>query len=427
MSDGSRCRNLGPGQVAAAFVGALAGLGVEAACLDIDDVSSACRYPAGDAWCARNDGVNPYAYRDGCVDEAPPTEVETPARAPVRSAPGDPVVVWDCAKARTRVERLICANPDIRARDARMGALYSELQALGLSPERMQKAWLRNERAACDDADCLRTVYAERIRFFESLLRPETVTGEPLDADPDPVSVIGNPPMPDPVAEASATSPRDEVPASPVAAAATSEPTPSTDGVSVFVPELPQPELPSSRGYGASDPGTPVSPGVGSPEPDQRPLATRTSDILLAVGAIALILAIGLVARVRGFNRSAIRGAIAFSRDRLGPRVRSLSAASAGWFAQMRRLRLARRASERDPRDASRPIEFRLSNEMLARLHALAEPGESMSHVVGRAIAALESRSEPPPAAAVVSRMAALEARLAHLEGERSVPSPSKR
>lgn len=410
MFDGSCRRNLGPGQVATAFVGALAGLGVEAACLDIDDASSPCRYPAGDAWCARNDGVNPYAYRDGCVDEARPTEVETPVRAPVRSAPGDPVVVWDCAKARTRVERLICANPDIRARDARMGALYSELQALGLSPERMQKAWLRNERAACDDADCLRTVYAERIRDFESLLRPETVTGEPLDADPDPVLVIGNPP-------------RDEAPASPVAVAATSEPTPPTDGVSAFVPELPQPELPSSRGYGASGPGTPVSPGVGSPEPDQRPLATRTSDILLAVGAIALILAIGLVARVRGFNRSAIRGAITFSRDRLGPRVRSLSAASAGWFAQMRRLRAVRRASERAQRDTSRPIEFRLSNEMLVRLRALAEPGEPLSSVVGRAIAALESRSEPPPATAVLSRMAALEARLAQLEGERSVPS----
>ncbi|MFB1488214.1 MULTISPECIES: hypothetical protein [unclassified Thiocapsa] len=115
------------GRLATAFFCALSVAVVDAACLDIDAASSPCRYPAGDAWCARNDGDNGYAYKDGCVDEGRRTQAEKPARAPVKSAPGDPVADWDCANARTAVERVICANPDIRAQDGRMGVVGTSI------------------------------------------------------------------------------------------------------------------------------------------------------------------------------------------------------------------------------------------------------------------------------------------------------------
>ncbi|HSO83412.1 MAG TPA: hypothetical protein VLR48_12455 [Thiocapsa sp.] len=60
------------------------------------------------------------------------------------------------------------------------------MQALGLSPERMQKAWLRNERAACGDADCLRGLYSERIRYLESLVRSGIAERESVRVEADP-------------------------------------------------------------------------------------------------------------------------------------------------------------------------------------------------------------------------------------------------
>ena len=141
---------------ATALLGALAPGLVDALCLYADHADSPCRYPAGDAWCAAKDGVNLFAYKDHCGEGERPADGRAQARPPVKSTPGQPVAVWSCAQAKTVVERLICANPDLRAQDTRMGALYAEAQARGQSPERMQSDWLTNQRNACENADCLR-------------------------------------------------------------------------------------------------------------------------------------------------------------------------------------------------------------------------------------------------------------------------------
>lgn len=416
------------GQLATALAFVLFGTFADAACLDIDAASSPCRYPAGDAWCARNDGANLYAYKDGCVDEGQRTQAETPARARVRSAPGDPVAVWDCAKARTAVERLICANPDIRARDARMGILYTELQALGLSPERMQKAWLRNERAACGDADCLRALYSERIRFFESLVRSGDAARETVQVapEPDPVAPIAGGPTPDTEVDPNPERLLAVEPESTDAWASSPEATSLNDGFVAFLPELPQPELPSAfSGYDPAVGGMPVSSDADPGQTDARWSSSRMGAGLVVWGAAALILASGLFAWLR---RSRIRGAVAFSRDRLAILIRRLRTVSAGGFAQIRRghhpvrSRTPRIASARAGEEVARPADCRLPEEILGRLRALARPGESLSSVVGRAVAALETASDQPRETAVSSRMEALEARLAHLEGHRSTP-----
>ena len=420
-------RNRRFGQLATALVCALSGVLADAACLDIDAASSPCRYPAGDAWCARNDGVNLYAYKDGCVDAGRLAQTDAPARAPAKPAPGDPVAVWDCAKARTAVERLICANPDIRARDARMGVLYTELQALGLSPERMQKAWLSNERAACGDADCLRALYSERIRYFESLLRSGAAERETLrvEADPELVVPIAGPPTPEtevdpkpvllPATEQASTEPW----------ASSSETTLPTDEPVAFLPELPQPERPSAfSGDDSAVGGMPVSSDATPGQSGHQVSSGGPGVGVVTGGAAALILAIGLFAWLR---RARIRSAIAVCRDRLAFLLGRLQRVSAGWLATLRRLR----APVRDPRLASSKVsqepsctaEPGFSDEILARLHALARPGESLSSVLGRAVAALESASDRPRETVVLSRMAALEARLAELEGQRSTPT----
>lgn len=400
-------RNRRLGQVATALVCALSCALVDAACLDIDAASSPCRYPAGDAWCARNDGVNLYAYKDGCVDEGRLAQTETPARAPAKSAPGDPVAVWDCAKARTQVERLICANPDIRARDARMGVLYTELQALGLSPERMQKAWLRNERAACGDADCLRALYSQRIRYFESLVRSGIAERESVrvEADPEPVAPTADPPAPDTEVDPNPVLLPAAEPASSDAWESSSQATLATDEPVAFLPELPQPELPSAfSGYDPAVGGMSVSSDAAPGQPGHQASSGWLGAGIVKGGAPALSLAIGLVAWVR---RARIRGAVAVSRRRLASLLRRLRTVAAGRFAAPRRLRapvrVPRLASSKVPQEPPRPAEPRFSDEILERLHALARPGESLSSVLGRAVAALETASDPPREAVVLS------------------------
>jgi hypothetical protein len=108
--------------------------------------------------------------------------------------------------------------------------------------------------------------------------------------------------------------------------------------------------------------------------------------------------------------------------ERLRIPARRLRTASVAWLAELRqrRVRAARLVSETHPEEPSRAADSWLSDDMLKRLRALARPGEALSSVIGRAIAALEAASDQPTATAVLSRMAALEARLAQLEVDRS-------
>ena len=67
-----------------------------------------------------------------------------------------------------------------------------------------------------------------------------------------------------------------------------------------------------------------------------------------------------------------------------------------------------------------KPTSFRLAPDTLARIKALARPGESSAGVVSRALEALEaaqdSSAAPPPGSALAQRLTALEARLTALE-----------
>lgn len=403
----------------------------EAVCLTVDDPSSPCRYPQGDAWCAKNDGVNLYAYRNDCLgqDEQATTP---PARRPaVRPAPGDPVPVWDCARARTSVEKTICANPDIRAQDVEMGALYAELLASGRSPERMQKAWLRSQRDVCQDADCLRAVYAERIRDLERLLAGETAGAGETAAPP--VAVAPAPAVSAPAAVPT-TAPEPAAPLGPAESMVSPPPVESTQPEAEPEPLAAESPLPPAEP--ALTPLPDLQPGIPELPPpevsysvtaEQTPLdeaapesASKKGPILVLV--VAAVLAI-VYARLRR-RRARSRLSLAAGRAPLQRFVKRIRAGAVVWLGDVQRLlsqaRAWRpvRAPEPPRRPVAPPVEPRLSDDTLARLRAVARPGESLDEVVTRAIAALETTpSDQPPAPAVLSRLAALEARLAQLEG----------
>jgi predicted transcriptional regulator len=63
-----------------------------------------------------------------------------------------------------------------------------------------------------------------------------------------------------------------------------------------------------------------------------------------------------------------------------------------------------------------RPTSFRLPDETLNRLRALAQPHEPMASVIERAVAALEAAPRPRPTDDITALFASLEARVAWLE-----------
>ena len=75
---------------------------------------------------------------------------------------------FDCKKATSSVEQLICANTDISELDTTLGKLYSSLKKERPDLIVSQKKWLQDARNVCSTAECLKTVYIDRINALKS-------------------------------------------------------------------------------------------------------------------------------------------------------------------------------------------------------------------------------------------------------------------
>jgi uncharacterized protein len=74
---------------------------------------------------------------------------------------------FDCAKASSRSEKLICSDPKLSSADAELSKLYkNELKDPGANTAYIKKAqltWLKEERDVCNDVPCMLQTYNERI------------------------------------------------------------------------------------------------------------------------------------------------------------------------------------------------------------------------------------------------------------------------
>jgi uncharacterized protein YecT (DUF1311 family) len=80
---------------------------------------------------------------------------------------------FDCGKATSEVEKLICEDQELSKSDEALAALYAKALKHVADPlllKRQQRAWLGNVRDQCPDASSLREAYAKRIKEL-SLLR----------------------------------------------------------------------------------------------------------------------------------------------------------------------------------------------------------------------------------------------------------------
>ena len=122
---------------------------------------------------------------------------------------------FDCAKARSTSERLICGDPQLSALDERLAALAAAGKKRAASPRAFQRAldaaWLLRQQ--CDNIACVESWYAQRITALshgqskpDSLEeRPAPKAGTPVAA-PAPAAEKRVPePAPKPMAGAAAS------------------------------------------------------------------------------------------------------------------------------------------------------------------------------------------------------------------------------
>lgn len=91
---------------------------------------------------------------------APSSQSTQPTTSAAASASTSPS--FDCRKATTAVEKLICSNPDLSKLDVSLAETYKEAVSKDRSIRDDQRAW-NAEKNKCADVDCLKSAYEDRI------------------------------------------------------------------------------------------------------------------------------------------------------------------------------------------------------------------------------------------------------------------------
>ena len=74
-------------------------------------------------------------------------------------------VSFDCEKATTKAEQLICLDDNLQYADMQLAQAYDLLKGAYSKPEKLvadQRRWLEQVRGKCDDASCLQSAIGER-------------------------------------------------------------------------------------------------------------------------------------------------------------------------------------------------------------------------------------------------------------------------
>lgn len=84
---------------------------------------------------------------------------------------GPIVAGFDCSKASSPAEKLICSDREVASLDLRLTRAYKEL--LQIYPDKSklkseQVTWIREKRNMCSSVDCMKAIYQERVDDLES-------------------------------------------------------------------------------------------------------------------------------------------------------------------------------------------------------------------------------------------------------------------
>jgi len=80
---------------------------------------------------------------------------------------------FDCKKAQTRIEKMVCADPGLSELDEYLGRYYAaarmELGRAASCLQADQAQWLKTTRDVCPTGSCLKTVYLNRLAELDAL------------------------------------------------------------------------------------------------------------------------------------------------------------------------------------------------------------------------------------------------------------------
>jgi uncharacterized protein len=80
---------------------------------------------------------------------------------------------FDCAKAKSKVEKLVCADAALSKLDEKLAVAFRNAASDWDSAYNSQREWLRETRDRCDDVACLAKVYPARIEELEHWTDPQ--------------------------------------------------------------------------------------------------------------------------------------------------------------------------------------------------------------------------------------------------------------
>lgn len=91
--------------------------------------------------------------------------------APVIATPAEIRPSFNCAKASTNAEKLVCSDAELASLDVSLSAAYK--QHLSNSSDRTaskkaQVAWIKGLNAACSDVECMKNEYQKRISVLSA-------------------------------------------------------------------------------------------------------------------------------------------------------------------------------------------------------------------------------------------------------------------
>lgn len=124
-------------------------------------------------------------FASSAVVQATPMASDPPSQNSL-----SPTASFDCRKASTQVEHLVCGSSSLASLDSSLAAAYKA--ALGRNPSvrEQQIAWLRDTRNRCDDVECLTTAYQAQIHEMRGAESVDTIEHIP---QPMPVAQTGSP------------------------------------------------------------------------------------------------------------------------------------------------------------------------------------------------------------------------------------------
>lgn len=106
---------------------------------------------------------------------------------------------FDCGKARSHIEKTICADTELSVLDEHLGRYYEGARQALSGAETCLKTdqvrWLKSVRNACNDNACLRTAYLRRLSELDAL-QPGVTAIKHIDLPPAPTLAWIIPPTP---------------------------------------------------------------------------------------------------------------------------------------------------------------------------------------------------------------------------------------